>query len=130
MHNNDTKNVMKRDIETINNGPTCWTPEGRPLLGPIGKDAGPWLASGFNVGIGTGGGSAEFLAQWMVNGKPHFDLPIVHADRFANDLSPEAAIESIKACYRKGYRQIQPCRQLHGAGRRLRLNKNYRPTEQ
>ena len=91
-------------IKKINNGPMCWTPDGLPLLGPIGKEAGLWLASGFNVGIGTGGGSAEFLAQWMVNGKPHFDLPIVHADRFANDLTQEAAIESIKACYRKGYR--------------------------
>jgi len=90
-------------IKTINNGPMCWTPDGLPLLGPVGKEAGLWLASGFNIGIGKGGGSAEFLAQWMVNGKPHFDLPIVHADRFANDLTQGAAIESIKACYRKGY---------------------------
>lgn len=91
-------------IKTINNGPMCWTPDGLPLLGPLGDEDGLWLASGFNVGIGTGGGSAEFLAHWMVNGKPHFDLPIVHADRFGNDMTQEAAIESIKACYRKGYR--------------------------
>jgi len=91
-------------IKTINNGPMCWTPDGLPLLGPIGNHAGLWLASGFNVGIGTGGGSAEFLAQWMVNGKPHFELPIVHANRFGNDMTRDAAIESIKACYRQGYR--------------------------
>lgn len=91
-------------IKTINNGPMCWTPDGLPMLGPIGDKKGLWLASGFNVGIGTGGGSAEFLAHWMVNGKPHFDLPIVHADRFANDMSQEAALESIRACYRQGYR--------------------------
>lgn len=92
-------------IKTINNGPMCWTPDGLPMLGPINeKYRGLWLASGFNVGIGTGGGSAEFLAHWMVHGKPLFDLPIVHADRFGNLVTTEQAVESIKACYRKGYR--------------------------
>jgi len=94
-------------IKTINNGPMCWTPDGLPMLGPIednDKHKGLWLASGFNVGIGTGGGAAEFLAHWMVDGKPHFDLPSVHANRFGNNIDTQSAIESIKSCYRQGYR--------------------------
>jgi dimethylglycine dehydrogenase len=91
-------------IKTINNGPMCWTPDGLPLLGPVSGHDGLWLASGFNVGIGTGGGSGEFLAHWIVNGKPHFELPIVHADRFGNDITLDAAIESIRSCYRQGFR--------------------------
>ena len=91
-------------IKTINNGPMCWTPDGLPMLGPLPDHPGLWLASGFNVGIGTGGGSAEFLSNWMVNGTPPFTLPVVHADRFGNDITREAAVESIKACYRQGYR--------------------------
>ena len=92
-------------IKTINNGPMCWTPDGLPMLGPVGNShPGLWLASGFNVGIGTGGGSAEFLAHWMVNGQPHFTLPIVHADRFGNNISTDQAVESIRDCYRQGYR--------------------------
>lgn len=92
-------------IKTINNGPMCWTPDGLPMLGPISTTfPGLWLASGFNVGIGTGGGSAEFLAHWMVDGKPHFELPIVHADRFGNEVSTQDALARIRACYRQGYR--------------------------
>ena len=91
-------------IKTINNGPMCWTPDGLPMLGPLPAHPGLWLASGFNVGIGTGGGSAEFLVHWMHNGTPPYDLPIVHADRFGNGVSTEMAVESIKACYRQGYR--------------------------
>jgi len=92
-------------IKTVNNGPMCWTPDGLPMLGPVDNEYhGLWLASGFNVGIGTGGGSAEFLAHWMVDGKPRFDLPIVHADRFGNHISTHAAVESIMACYRQGYK--------------------------
>ena len=91
-------------IKTINNGPMCWTPDGLPLLGPVPEMQGLWLASGFNVGIGTGGGSAEFLARWMVEGEPPLNLPIVHADRFDNNLTTDAALESIRQCYRQGYR--------------------------
>ena len=90
-------------IKVINNGPMCWTPDGLPMLGPLPGYDGLWLATGFNVGIGTGGGSAEFLAHWMINGKPPFDLRIVHADRFSNDMTTEAALESIRRVYAAGY---------------------------
>ena len=92
-------------IKTINNGPMCWTPDGLPMLGPVDQQhPNLWLASGFNVGIGTGGGSAEFLAHWMVHGQPLFDLSIVHADRFGNSVTTDQAVKSIQACYRQGYR--------------------------
>ncbi|MFT5895947.1 MAG: glycine/D-amino acid oxidase-like deaminating enzyme [bacterium] len=91
-------------IKTINNGPMCWTPDRLPMLGPLSENHGLSLASGFNVGIGTGGRSAEFPAHWMVNSKPHFDLPIVPADRFGNNVTQDTALKSVQACYRKGYR--------------------------
>lgn len=90
-------------LKTIVNGPMCWTPDGLPLLGPLGENNGLWLAAGFNVGIGTGGGAAEFLAHWMVNGQPNMDMPIVDAGRFGNEMTQNAALESIRDCYRKGY---------------------------
>lgn len=95
--------IADAGIKTINNGPMCWTPDGLPLLGPLKAHPGLWMATGFNVGIGTGGGSAEFLAHWMVNGEPLFDLRSVYADRFGNDMTQSDAIESIKSCYRRGY---------------------------
>jgi glycine/D-amino acid oxidase-like deaminating enzyme len=90
-------------IKVINNGPMCWTPDGLPMLGPVPNYAGLWLATGFNVGIGTGGGSAAFLAHWMTTGEPPFALGIVHADRFANDMSMEAALAAICGVYARGY---------------------------
>jgi len=90
-------------IKVVNNGPMCWTPDGLPMLGPMPGHKGLWLASGFNVGIGTGGGSGEFLARWMTTGTPPPDLGIVHADRFGNNMSQEAALESIRQVYAVGY---------------------------
>ena len=90
-------------IKVINNGPICYTPDGCPLLGPVASHPGLWLATGFCVGIGTGGGSGEFLANWMVNGKPPYDLSIVHPSRFSNAISQEDCLKMIKQTYAKGY---------------------------
>lgn len=90
-------------INATNNGPMCWTPDGLPMLGPLPGMDGLWMATGFNVGIGTGGGSGEFLAHWMVDGVPPFDLNAVHADRFGNNMGRDAALASIRAIYARGY---------------------------
>ena len=90
-------------IKIANNGPMCFTPDGLPLIGPVPKMDGLWLAAGFNVGIGTGGGAAENLARWITTGKPPQGLEAIHADRFGNDMEKEAALASIKDVYARGY---------------------------
>lgn len=95
--------VAQAGIKVTNNGPMCFTPDGLPLLGPLAGHEGLWLAAGFNVGIGTGGGSAEYLAKWMTEGLPPFRLDVVHANRFGNDMTREAALAAIRTVYANGY---------------------------
>lgn len=95
--------LAQTGIKIANNGPMCLTPDGLPLLGPIPQKEGLWLATGFNVGIGTGGGSAEILANWMTTGQPPKGLDAIHADRFGNDLGIDAALAAIKDVYARGY---------------------------
>lgn len=90
-------------IKTVNNGPICYTPDGLPLLGPVADMPGLWLACGYCVGIGTGGGSGEYLASWIMDGKPPYDLPQVYPARFSNDLSKQACLEQIIQTYENGY---------------------------
>lgn len=90
-------------IKTVNNGPICYTPDGCPLLGPVEGHEGLWLATGFCIGIGTGGGSAEYLARWMVGGEPEYDLPIVYPSRFSNEMTRERCLELIHKTYAAGY---------------------------
>lgn len=85
------------------NGPICYTPDALPLLGPVQSHPGLWLATGFCIGIGTGGGAADFLADWMVNGKPPYDLPSVYPSRFSSDLTQAEALASITRIYERGY---------------------------
>ena len=95
--------IAEAGIKVANNGPMCLTPDGLPLIGPIPGFDGLWLATGFNVGIGTGGGSAEILAGWMVTGTPPVGLEAIHADRFGNDLDRDTALASIRDVYARGY---------------------------
>ena len=90
-------------IKAVNNGPICYTPDGCPLLGPVEGHDGLWLATGFAIGIGTGGGAGEFLADWIVEGEPPYDLPIVHPSRFSNELTRERCLELIRDTYAQGY---------------------------
>ena len=90
-------------IKSVNNGPICYTPDGCPLLGPVDGYDGLWLAAGFSIGIGTGGGSGEFLADWMAEGEPPYPLPIVHPARFEIGMTRQTCLESIRNTYAAGY---------------------------
>lgn len=90
-------------VKAVNNGPICYTPDGVPMLGPVNGHDGLWLASGFTIGIGTGGGSGQFLAHWMVEGKPMYDLPAVYPARFNADMDSTTALDQIRTTYERGY---------------------------
>jgi len=95
--------IAETGIKTINNGPICYTPDGCPMLGPVAGFPGLWLATGFSIGIGTGGGSGAFLASWMADGKPPYDLPIVDTGRFDPGWSRDEIVDRIVATYARGY---------------------------
>lgn len=90
-------------IKKVNNGPMCFPPDGCPLVGPVRTHPGLWLAAGFPVGIGTGGGSGKFLADWMVDGAPPYDLPIIDPVRFTAPIAADQAFARMKQTYARGY---------------------------
>ena len=90
-------------LKTVFNGLICYTPDGCPLLGPVMGFHGLWLATGFCIGIGTGGGSGKFLVNWIINGEPPYDLPAVSPDRFPRNLTSSEIVKSIIDTYASGY---------------------------
>ena len=92
-------------IKVTNNGPLCFAPDGFPVLGPAPdpKHNGLWLATGFHVGIGTGGGAAQFLCDWIVNGTPPYPLDSVHPKRYKQPIPTDQAVANILTKYAAGY---------------------------
>jgi len=72
------------------------------------RETGLWLATGFAAGIGTGGGCGQFLADWMVEGAPPYDLPIVNPARFTEAMDRATCLERIRKTYADGYALTLP----------------------
>lgn len=90
-------------IKIANNGPICYAPDGFPLLGPaVGAD-GLWLATAFHVGIGTGGGAAQYLAEWIATGTPPYNLEVANPNRFPQPIPTDVAVQDILGHYAAGY---------------------------
>ncbi|WP_299592330.1 FAD-binding oxidoreductase [uncultured Tateyamaria sp.] len=95
--------LAEAGIKVANNGPICYTPDGLPMLGTLPTHDNLWIAAGFSAGIGTGGGSGQYLAAHMVDGQAPYNLPGVDPARFAVSQPRAAIIEKILATYAAGY---------------------------
>ncbi len=56
------------------NGAFTFSPDGNPLVGPIARRPGYWLACGVMAGFLQGGGVGKALAEWMIHGETAEDV--------------------------------------------------------
>ena len=68
------------------NGAFTFTPDGNPLVGPIGP-RGYWVACGVMAGFSQGGGVGKSLAEWMIHGAPEEDIYAMDVARFGSHQS-------------------------------------------
>ncbi len=95
--------IFSAGVKSVINGSICYTPDGCPLLGPLDGYPGLWLATGYCIGISTGGGSGTYLSSWIANGRAPYDLPAVQPNRFRNDLTRDEILSAIVNTYAMGY---------------------------
>ncbi len=70
-------------LKTLLNGPDGYTPDGLCLMGEVADLPGFHVLAGFSIfGIVFGGGAGEYLAQWIVNGRPDESMWDVDVRRF------------------------------------------------
>ena len=94
-------------------GPESFTPDHKPLLGPVPEfvDNSLFIGAGFNsAGIMLSGGCGQQLAEWMVDGHPSLDVFGYDVRRFHPSLTDHA--EWIKQrsheSYAKNYSIVFP----------------------
>ncbi len=62
-------------IQMFMNGPESFTPDTKPLIGETPELPGLFVAAGFNsVGVMSSAGVGRELSEWILNGRPNFDL--------------------------------------------------------
>jgi len=74
--------ALDTGIKTFFCGPESFTPDLMPILGEAPEVRNYFVAAGLNsVGITTGGGIGQVLAQWILNGRPELDITAYNIDR-------------------------------------------------
>ncbi|XP_014680739.1 PREDICTED: dimethylglycine dehydrogenase, mitochondrial-like isoform X3 [Priapulus caudatus] len=66
--------LQNAEIKNVISGPITYSPENLPLIGPYLDLPNYWEATGFGYGIVHAGGAGKFLADWIMNGEPSYDL--------------------------------------------------------
>jgi glycine cleavage system T protein len=87
--------LERAEIVSLVRHPGAYTPDSRPLLGPLPGVRGFWCAAGLSLnGYGGAGGMGKVLAEWIIEGEPSLDIFGFHAWRFGRYYSdPSYAAE-------------------------------------
>lgn len=113
-------------IRSLVNGPESFTPDGNFILGEAPEVRNFFVGAGFNAfGIAAGGGAGVALGDWIVNGRPPFDLWAVDIRRFGQ---PHRDVEWVRKrtleLYGKHYSIAWP-REEHQSARPCRMSPLY-----
>jgi 4-methylaminobutanoate oxidase (formaldehyde-forming) len=83
--------LEKAEVVSLVCHPGAYTPDSRPLLGPVPGARGLWLAAGLSLnGFGGAGGMGKVLAEWIIEGEPSLDLFSFHGWRFGRSYADPA----------------------------------------
>lgn len=75
--------MVTAGIKSTISGPESFTPDHKPIMGPDPRMIGLYHSCGFNsAGMMFGGGCAEQLVEWIVNGRPEIDMHNFDVRRF------------------------------------------------
>lgn len=111
-------------IKRVVNGPITYTPDESPLLGPAPGLRNFWLACGFSFGITQAGGSGWWLAHYIVEGVPAFDMLENDPRRFGRYATLPYAMTRAIDCYEHEYVIVYPYEE-RPAGRPARTSPLY-----
>uniref|UniRef100_UPI00358E3FF8 dimethylglycine dehydrogenase, mitochondrial n=1 Tax=Myxine glutinosa TaxID=7769 RepID=UPI00358E3FF8 len=87
------------EISRVVCGPIMYSPEPLPLVGPYEGSKNYWVAVGFGYGIVHAGGVGKYLADWIMNGEPPYDLIEADPNRFDGWATPHYARAKAKESY-------------------------------
>lgn len=113
------------ELAKVVNGPEAFTPDGEFILGET-EVGGLWVAAGFCVhGLAGAGGVGKVMAEWIVDGRPEYDVSGMDIRRFgAHWRSKRLAKVKALDAYSRYYDIVYPYEERE-AGRPLRVSPAY-----
>ena len=90
-------------IAKVVNGPIPYAPDGNPYLGPERGMRNFFHCNTFSFGIAQGGGAGKAIAEWILNGRPEFDLWSIDRRRYKEYASTKYTIDKAVEVYQNEY---------------------------
>jgi dimethylglycine dehydrogenase len=104
--------LSKAGIKRWVNGAFTFTPDGNPLIGPVGPK-GFWVACGVMAGFSQGGGVGKALSEWMVYGRTEEDVFSMDISRFGDYCSNTKYLQEMSSqFYARRFTLTYPNEQL------------------
>ncbi|MCU1391699.1 MAG: abo 3 [Ilumatobacteraceae bacterium] len=90
-------------IARVVNGPIPHAPDGNPYVGPERGLRNFWHCNTFTFGIAQGGGAGKAIAEWILDGRPEFDIWSVDRRRFKEFATTGYTVERAIEVYQNEY---------------------------
>lgn len=116
--------LAEAGIARVVNGPIPYAPDGNPYLGPERGLRNFFHCNTFSFGIAQGGGAGKALAEWVLNGRPEFDLWSIDRRRYKDFASRQYTIDRATEVYQNEYAMAFPFEERH-AGRPVNTSPLY-----
>ncbi len=95
-------------IARVVNGPIPYAPDGYPYLGPERGLRNFFHCNTFSFGIAQGGGAGKAVAEWILDGRPEFDLWSIDRRRYRAYATTKYTIDKAVEVYQNEYAMSFP----------------------
>ncbi len=95
-------------IARVVNGPIPYAPDGNPYLGPERGLRNFFHCNTFSFGIAQGGGAGKAIAEWILDGRPEFDLWSIDRRRYKAYATTQYTVDKAVEVYQNEYAMSFP----------------------
>ncbi|NND90658.1 MAG: FAD-dependent oxidoreductase [Granulosicoccus sp.] len=111
-------------VQKVINGPIPYSPDGMPYIGPAFGLQNFYHLNGFSFGICQSGGAGKMIAEWVIDGKPEWDLWGVDPRRYTDYADQPYVVDRAIELYQHEYAINYPVEE-RPAGRPRKLSPVY-----
>ena len=95
-------------VQRVINGPIPYAPDGLPYVGPAFGMPNFYHCCGFSFGICQGGGAGKSIAEWIIDGKPEWDLWNIDPRRYTDYATQQYVVDRAIELYQHEYAIVFP----------------------
>ncbi|ASJ72579.1 GcvT family protein [Granulosicoccus antarcticus] len=111
-------------VQRVINGPIPYSPDGAPYIGPTFGLPNFFQMNGFSFGICQSGGAGKCIAEWIIDGKPEWDLWSLDPRRYTDYADQKYVVDRAIELYQHEYAINFPVEE-RPAGRPRKVSPSY-----